>query len=119
MGQPIAEGDMHSGDIVENRTFDEIAISESTGLSRTPAEKIRRARVALPDDKLRWYDRYQYLISLCAGLQPIPTAVVHPCDQTSLEGAVRSAEARLVVAVLVGPRRTSPCSRSGSGEHAR
>ena len=51
----------------------------------------------------RQHERYQELIGMCAGLEPIPTAVVHPCDETSLEGAVRAAEARLIVPVLVGP----------------
>lgn len=27
------------------------------------------------------------LIARCAGLPPLPTAVVHPCDVASLEGA--------------------------------
>ena len=60
-------------------------------------------RVILPDLHLRRPDRYQQLISLCAYLEPIPTAVVHPCDETSLEGAVRAAEAHLIIPVLVGP----------------
>jgi len=39
----------------------------------------------------------------CAKLEPIPTAIVHPCDEVSLKGAVRAAEARLISPVLVGP----------------
>ena len=60
-------------------------------------------RVIMPDLHVRQRDRYQQLISMCAYLEPVPTAVVHPCDQTSLEGAVRAAEAHLIVPVLVGP----------------
>ena len=35
MDQLIAEGDMGPGDVVENRTFDEIGIGDSASLSRT------------------------------------------------------------------------------------
>ena len=61
------------------------------------------AGAVLPDLHLQQRDRYHQLISACAYLEPVPTAVVHPCDQTSLEGAVRAAEAHLIVPVLIGP----------------
>ena len=57
----------------------------------------------LPKTPGRQHERYQELIGMCASLEPIPAAVVHPCDETSLEGAVRAAEGRLIVPVLVGP----------------
>jgi hypothetical protein len=36
----------------------------------------------------RKHEKYERLIEFCKALQPRPTAVAHPCDQTSLEGAV-------------------------------
>jgi phosphotransacetylase/acyl dehydratase len=74
-----------------------------TAVTMAPTEKTRRPRVALPEVELLRHDRYAQLIAQCAKLEPIPTAVVHPCDRTSLEGAVRAAEARLIVPLLVGP----------------
>jgi phosphate acetyltransferase len=74
-----------------------------TAVTIAPTEKIRRARVALPDFQLRRHDRYAELIARCAELEPIPTGVVHPCDQVSLEGAVRAAEARIIIPLLIGP----------------
>jgi phosphotransacetylase/acyl dehydratase len=74
-----------------------------TAITIAPAEKIRRHRAALPELRLRRHDRYQQLIAQCDGLEPIPVAVVHPCDQVSLEGAIRAAEARLIIPRLVGP----------------
>jgi len=74
-----------------------------TAVVTAPTEKVRRARVPLPDLQLQRHDKYQQLVARCAGLEPIPTAVVHPCDQVSLEGAVRAAEARLISPILVGP----------------
>jgi phosphotransacetylase len=43
------------------------------------------------------------LLARCAGLAPLPTAVVHPCDASSLAGAVEAAAAGLIVPILVGP----------------
>jgi hypothetical protein len=56
------------------------AVVTGTAVTMAPAEKIRRPRVLLPELQLRRHDRYQQLVSLCASLEPIPTAVVHPCD---------------------------------------
>src|SRR5262249_40240046 len=36
-------------------------------------------------------------------LQPVTTAVAHPCDEVSLEGAVEAAKLKLIVPILVGP----------------
>jgi len=48
--------------------------------------------------------KYQRLIDYCKTLPPLPTAVVHPCDQSSLEGAVQAAKMGLIAPILVGPR---------------
>ena len=45
------------------------------------------------------------LVKKAQGLPPIRTAVVHPVDEISLLGAVKAAEAKLIVPVLVGPER--------------
>jgi phosphate acetyltransferase len=74
-----------------------------TAVTIAPTERIRGPRVELPEVQLRRHDRYEELIDRCAGLEPIPTAVVHPCDEVSLEGAVRAAEAHLIKPVLIGP----------------
>jgi phosphate acetyltransferase len=77
-----------------------------TAVTMAPVDKIRRMRVALPEVELHRHDRYQELVARAVELGPIPTAVVHPCDRAALEGAVRAAEARLIVPVLVGPQAT-------------
>jgi len=84
-----------------NQNGDEVITGTATVMA--PTERIRRPRVALPEVRLRRHERYEELIARCAELEPIPTAIVHPCDQVSLEGAVRAAEARLISPVLVGP----------------
>ncbi len=49
--------------------------------------------------------RYQHLIEMTRGLDPIRTAVVHPVDQNSLVGAIEAAKAKLIIPVLVGPEQ--------------
>jgi len=48
-------------------------------------------------------DKYATLLARCEGLPPIPTAVAHPCDQSSLDGALEAARLGLIVPLLVGP----------------
>jgi phosphate acetyltransferase len=47
--------------------------------------------------------KYDRLIAATKVAQPVPTIVVHPCDETSLRGAVDSAEAGIISPLLVGP----------------
>ena len=50
------------------------------------------------------HEKYQRLIDACRPLPPTPTAVVHPCDESSLRGAMEAAELGLIAPILVGPR---------------
>jgi len=49
------------------------------------------------------HKKYQRLIKRCKALPPTPTAVIHPCDESSLQGAVDAAKAGLIAPILVGP----------------
>ena len=49
------------------------------------------------------HEKYQRLIAAVGGLPSIPTAVAHPCDVTSLSGAVDAAKAGIITPILVGP----------------
>ena len=49
------------------------------------------------------HPKLEALVERCATLPPLPTAVVHPCDVPSLDGALRAAEAGLIAPILVGP----------------
>lgn len=50
------------------------------------------------------HEKYQRLIDYCKELPPMPTAVVHPCDESSLGGAIEAAKMGLIAPILVGPR---------------
>ena len=47
--------------------------------------------------------KYEKLLERCRGLEPIPTAVAYPCDETSLAGAIDAAKEGLIFPILVGP----------------
>ena len=47
--------------------------------------------------------KYDHLIAKAQAVPPTPTIVVHPCDESSLRGAVDSAAAGIIRPVLVGP----------------
>jgi len=47
--------------------------------------------------------KYEQLLEKCKGLEPIPTAVAHPCEAAALAGAVEAAELGLIEPILVGP----------------
>ena len=61
------------------------------------------AEIAPPHEPAREYRVYPALIERCAELEPVSTAVAHPCDESSLTAAIEAAEADLIRPTLVGP----------------
>lgn len=47
--------------------------------------------------------KYEKLLERCKGLEPVPTAVSHPCESSALAGAIEAGDLGLIVPVLVGP----------------
>ena len=47
--------------------------------------------------------KYDRLIAAAQKVPAVPTLVVHPCDESSLRGAVDAAEAGIIKPILVGP----------------
>ena len=75
------------------------------------------ARVVAPTTKVRLplrqspqiqlldpVSRHEALLAQGAGLEPARCAVVHPCDEGSLQGAMDAARQGLIVPVLIGPK---------------
>jgi len=52
----------------------------------------------------RQHEKYERLIAAAKALSPLATAIAHPCDETSLKGALDAAEAGLIKPILVGPK---------------
>ena len=42
---------------------------------------------------------------MCDGLPPLTTAVVHPCSDDALKGAIEAAERNLITPILIGPEK--------------
>ncbi len=92
--------------------FDAKAINQKnvlvlTGKSvvRAPTDKRIGPRVKLPEISIRSnVDYFQSLISKCDDLEPVVFSVCHPCDQTSLLGAMDAHKVGLITPILVGPR---------------
>jgi phosphate acetyltransferase len=79
------------------------AIITGTAEVIAPAEKIVRSRVDLPGFEQHRHAVFEELIARGHGLAPCPTAIAHPCDESSLRAAVEAARIGLIAPLLVGP----------------
>ena len=57
----------------------------------------------------------QALLTRCAGLPPVFTAVAHPCDAVSLQAAVEAAARGLITPILVGPEAKIHAAAQAAG----
>ncbi len=64
--------------------------------------------------------KYESLLARCRTVDPVTTAVAHPCDETSLAGALHAAAQGLIVPIMVGPaariREVASATGSDLGE---
>jgi phosphate acetyltransferase len=47
--------------------------------------------------------KYELLLARCRSLEPVPTAVAHPCEATALAAALEAGAKGLITPILVGP----------------
>lgn len=60
----------------------------------------------IPDTaEARRHGKYERLVAAAKQLAPLPTAVAHPCDETSLRGAVEAFDAGMIQPILIGPKQ--------------
>ena len=57
----------------------------------------------IADSATRRHEKYGRLIAGASEIPAVPTAVAHPCDESSLRGALDAAAVGMIVPVLVGP----------------
>lgn len=62
-----------------------------------------REKVGMHWERGRRHEKYERLLEMAKALPPLVTAVAHPCDASSLAGAVDAAKLGLLVPLLVGP----------------
>jgi phosphotransacetylase/acyl dehydratase len=83
------------------------AVILGTAIVLAPQEHIECVIARLPhieftdDAGMRFYDR---LLALSERFTPLKTAVVHPADIYSLQGAIDAANDSLIIPIFVGPR---------------
>ncbi len=61
------------------------------------------------------HEKYNRLIAAAQAYPPVPTIVAHPCDESSLRGAVEAAEAGLIAPILVGPQMKIAANAKAAG----
>jgi phosphotransacetylase len=59
--------------------------------------------------------KYEQLLERCRSLDPIPTAVAHPCEQSALAGAIDAGREGLIAPILVGPAEKIQAVASAAG----
>lgn len=70
-----------------------------------PTKKVRRPRAILPEIHLHKRGaRYRELIDATRSINPIRVAVVHPCDELSLIGALEAKKQGIIEPILIGPK---------------
>jgi phosphotransacetylase/acyl dehydratase len=85
-----------------NHDGESIIIGEAKVIA--PSEKVRRPRVILPEVHLHEHGaHYQKLLETTKDISPIRVAVVHPCDEISLMGAMKAMNEGVIEPILIGP----------------
>jgi phosphotransacetylase/acyl dehydratase len=77
----------------------------ATGVAEVVAPQ---TRLVLPRHEVarvtvQTYDKFEAFVEKVRPLQPVPTAVAHPCSAGAVEAAVEAAEAGMILPILVGP----------------
>jgi phosphate acetyltransferase len=54
-------------------------------------------------DREQGTGKYEQVLLRCRSIDPIPTAVAHPCESTALIAALEAAQKGLIIPILVGP----------------
>lgn len=80
---------------------DRLLLTARAGI-RAPLVRIEYPEIAVPDLLVQRHRHIERLMNACAGLPPLPCAVVAPEEEAALGGALLAAERRLIVPRLVG-----------------
>ncbi len=80
-----------------------------------PAEKVSRARYAMPMVELKRHEKWNRLIAAAKTLKPLKTCVVYPCDEASMRAAVEAADETIIQPILIGPLERMKAVAAGAG----
>ncbi|KJS09130.1 MAG: bifunctional enoyl-CoA hydratase/phosphate acetyltransferase [Hoeflea sp. BRH_c9] len=84
---------------------DGVTVVSGTAEVRAPREKVKRPVARMPSARLHAQGvRFGAMVERARLLDPLITAIVHPCDDLSLGGAIAARDEGMIVPVLVGPQ---------------
>ena len=90
-------------------------VAEGELVVEAPKERIAYTNLETPDVVVRYGDGFAALLEQCRPLPPVRCAVVHPCDEASLGGAIDAMRAGLIDPVLVGPAKRIEAAAAAAG----
>src|SRR5215813_5694736 len=82
---------------------------------REPRVATRAEGVAMSHGVATGTGKYEQLLIRCGSLEPVPTAVAHPCEATALSGAIEAAANGLILPILVGPTARIEATAKSAG----
>jgi len=84
---------------------DGLTVVSGSAEVKAPRQKTRRPVSRMPVSRLQKPGlRFAALVERARALEPLKTAVVHPCDDLSLGGALAARDEGMILPILVGPR---------------
>jgi phosphotransacetylase/acyl dehydratase len=90
-------------------------VVNGTAKVRAPRDKVRVKRFELPDIQLNRHDRFHSLLARTHGLEPLVTAIAHPCDANAILAAAEAAKTGLIKPILIGPRLRIEAAAKAAG----
>jgi phosphotransacetylase len=84
-----------------NQHGETVARGEAVVLAPTVAVEMPRPDVGALS--VQTHDKFEPLLAAAEALEPMPTAVAHPCSAAALQAAVEAAQRGLIRPILVGP----------------
>ncbi len=102
----VSKNDLQKSIELDCLIVNQEGVSVMSGVAKVmaPAHPLKMRRVNAPQITLFEPEaRHRELINLGASLDPVKCAVIHPCDEESLQGAVQAHHSGLIEALLIGP----------------
>jgi phosphotransacetylase/acyl dehydratase len=79
-------------------------VAEGTAEVEAPATKAVLPRPDVATISVQTHDKFAAFVERTRPLQPVPTAVAHPCSDASIVAALEAAAEGMIEPILVGPR---------------
>jgi len=68
-----------------------------------PTEKIVLPRIEVAKVSVQTHDKFAAFVERVKPLEPVPTAVAHPCSEAAIQAAIEAMREKIIAPILVGP----------------